>query len=319
MYKEFYGLRELPFELTSNRRFLLMTVGHREALSVLHHGVHARKSITLLVGEAGTGKTTLIRALLKGMEGTGAGFLSINNPRLTRDEFVETIASGFGLSSGATRSKATMLVEVEQALKARAAAGRMTALVVDEAQSLSDDLLEEIRLLANIESDSTKLLPVVLAGQPELADRLNRPGLRQLKQRVSIRCDLQPLTLNETASYVIWRVQTAGGDARTIFTRGAVEAIHEISAGIPRMINTLCDNALLTGFAADCRPVTREIVAEVCVDLDLPAVAVRGAADTVVDSKPLAPPSTALEPGPMRNASPAPASNPPPRFRILGL
>ena len=145
----------------------------------------------------------------------------------------------------------------------------MSALLIDEAQSLPHDLLEETRLLANMETATDKLLPVVLAGQPELADRLNEPSLRQLKQRVALRCDLAPLQLGETASYIAGRLDRAGGKSAEIFTREAVEVIHARSQGIPRTISVICDNALIHGFAADCRPVHREIVLEVCRDLDL--------------------------------------------------
>lgn len=273
MYLEHYGLRELPFELTPNPAFLYFTPGHREALSNLQHGVQARKGLTLLIGQAGTGKTTLLRTLARGLEKAGACFFCVSHPTLTRKEFAELLAHGFGLSPQATASKAALLVEMQQALKARMDAGRLAALVVDEAQGLSDDLLEEVRLLANIETDAVKLLPIVLAGQPSLADRLNTPALWQLKQRVSLRCDLQPLKLRETAAYIVQRIRMAGGNERTMFTREAVLLIYERSAGIPRVVNTLCDNALTSAFGAGHRLVTREIVLEVCRDFDLSAPA----------------------------------------------
>ncbi len=234
----------------------------------------------LLVGEAGTGKTTLIRAALQ-RQPEGTRCISLNNPSLTRGEFVEFLAGGFGLSDEAARSKARFLFELENVLKERASSGAVTALVVDEAQGLSDELLEEIRLLANIETETEKLLPVVLAGQPELADRLNRPSVRQLKQRVALRCDLTPLTLTEVAAYVAGRIRTAGGDGTALFTREALTLIYERSLGIPRTISVLCDNALLGAFAAAARPVTRQMVLEVCGDFDL-----HGAAGPPSDSVP---------------------------------
>jgi general secretion pathway protein A len=269
MYQEFFGLRELPFELTPNPEFLFLTPQHREALSNLELAVQARKGVTVLTGDYGTGKSTIARALLQGLDRAGAYYAYVNNPTLKRDEFIELLANSFHLSSGAKMSKTALLKEMEEALRSRADAGGLTALVVDEAQSLSDELLEEVRLLVNIETESTKLLPVILIGHPSLAERLNQPQWRQLKQRVSLRCDLQPLDLNQTASYIVRRVKIAGGDCIGLFTKQAVMLIHERSGGTPRLINLLCDNALISAFALDRRPVTRAIALEVCRDFDL--------------------------------------------------
>lgn len=269
MYLEFYGLTELPFELTATPRFLLTSPSHREALSNLRFGVEARKPLTLLVGEAGTGKTTLIRVMQGALAEEGGDVCCLSNPTLTRNEFIEWLAAAFDLGSDAAQSKATMLTTLECALATRRKAGRHVALVVDEAQSLPDELLEEIRLLANIEMDGVKLLPIVLAGQPELSRRLNRRRLRQIKQRIALRCELRPLDLHETAAFISGRIRMAGGDSARVFTREAVTLIHERSGGIPRTICVLCDNALVNGFALDRRPVTRDIVLEVCRDFDL--------------------------------------------------
>ncbi len=269
MYLEFFGFREPPFELTPNPRFLFLTPRHREALTALRHAMSTGKGLAVLIGEAGTGKTTLIRTALEDQNRHEVLPLYLNNPALTRDEFVELLGNGFGLTSAARHSKAALLVELEPLLKHRQELGVVTALVIDEAQSLPLDLLEEIRLLANIETADAKLLTVVLAGQPELADRLNESSLRQLKQRIALRCELAPLSLSETASYIAARIRVAGGDTTRVFTREAVALIHERSAGIPRVISVICDNALITGFALDRRPVTSEIVQEVCRDFDL--------------------------------------------------
>lgn len=269
MYLDFYGLTEPPFELTANPRFLLPAPSQREALSNLRYGIEARKALTLLIGEAGTGKSTLIRSVLSSVSGEGAQVCCLTNPTLSRAEFVHWLAAAFGLSEEASRSKAVMLVELESALRARYAAGRHTALVIDEAQSLCDELLEEIRLLANMESDDGKLLPIVLAGQPELSARLNRRRLRQIKQRIALRCELRALDLHETAALISGRIRAAGGDSARLFTREAVTLIHERSGGIPRTICVLCDNALVNGLALDCRPVTRDVVLDVCRDFDL--------------------------------------------------
>jgi general secretion pathway protein A len=268
MYERFYGLRELPFELTPNPQYLFLTERHRAALCNLQYGITARRGITVLIGEAGTGKTTLVHAALGLVRRDDARCVYLNNPTLTRSEFVEFLAHGFGLDEAAKHSKAVFLRELERVLLDRLAAGVVSALLIDEAQSMPHELLEEIRLLANMETPTDKLLPVVLAGQPELADRLNEPALRQLKQRVALRCDLGPLHLTETAAYIAARLESAGGRSGQVFTREAVEAIHTRSRGIPRTISVICDNALISGFAAQRRPVDREIVLEVCRDLD---------------------------------------------------
>jgi general secretion pathway protein A len=270
MYESFYGLRERPFDLTPNPRFLLLTGRHREALSNLHYGLMSRCSLTLLIGDAGTGKTTLIRAAIAELEKQGALIGYLNNPTLTRQEFYEFLSGAFGLEPSATGSKVRLLKELAGVLERRRSSDMLTGLVIDEAQSLPDHLLEEVRLLANIETVTEKLLPVVLAGQPELADRLNRPSLRQLKQRVALRCTLGALDVRETAEYIAARIRAAGGNGAVVFTRQAVEAIHEHSGGIPRLISVICGNAMISGFAADRRPVSRDIVDDVCRDFDLP-------------------------------------------------
>jgi type II secretory pathway predicted ATPase ExeA len=269
MYQDYYGLRSLPFELTPNPAFLFLSRGHREALSNLQYGLFSAKPVTVLIGEAGTGKTTLLRAALQSEACRHVGCVYLNNPALTRAEFVETLARRFNLSEHAANSKAALLAELERVLRERRDQGEINALVVDEAQSLSSELLEEVRLLANVETTTQKLLPLVLAGQPELAGRLNDPALRQLKQRVALRCEIAPFELAETASYIASRIRTAGGEASRLFTREAVVEIHERSHGIARTISVMCDNALVSGMALGRQPVDRAIVAEVARDFDL--------------------------------------------------
>lgn len=269
MYESFYGFRERPFDLTPNPRFLVLTDGHREALSNLEYAVESRKGITLLVGEAGTGKTTIIRTAIE-RQTARVHPVHLHNPALSRSEFVEMLASKFELSADARSSKATLLLELEALLRQRKAGGESTVLIVDEAQSLPIELLEELRLLANIETDDEKLLSVIIAGQPEIADRLNDGALRQLKQRIALRCELRPLTLMEAAAYLAGRIRAAGGIGAQVFTREAVTLIHERSRGIPRTISVIADNALLSGFATGQRPVGIAIVREVCRDFDLP-------------------------------------------------
>jgi general secretion pathway protein A len=269
MYQRFYGFRELPFELTANPKYLYLTPKHREALSNLQYGLSSGKAVTVLVGEAGTGKTTLLRTALESDRCCHVSCVYLNNPTLTRAEFVETLARRFELGEEAARSKAVLLAELEGVLHRRRALGQISALVVDEAQSLSSELLEEIRLLANIETATEKLLPLVLAGQPELSDRLEEPGLRQLKQRIALRCELTPLELGETAAFIASRIRTAGGEASRVFTREAVMLIHENARGIPRTISVICDNSLISGFALNTQPVGRDIVLEVSRDFHL--------------------------------------------------
>ena len=296
MYLRFYGLRELPFELTPNPRFLYLTPAHREALANLQYGLSSSKAVTVVIGEAGTGKTTLIRTALESATCRNVRCIHLTNPGLTRDEFVEMLARGFGLTAEASRSKATLLTELERELRERRSRGEVTALIVDEAQRLSDELLEEVRLLANIETATEKLLPLVLVGQPELSDRLNETGLRQLKQRVALRCEIVPLSLAEAAAYIAFRIRTAGGDAARLFTREAVTSIYELSHGIPRTISVICDNALLGGFAAGKQPVSRDVVAEVARDFDY---ARRPAATLAANDRPE---SSLLESSPLVDA-----------------
>ena len=267
MYEQFFALNERPFDLTPNPRYLVLTTMHREALSNLRYAIASRKGVTLLVGEAGAGKTTVIRAALENQP-QRVHCVHLHNPALTRDEFVELLSVRFGLSDHARDSKAALLIELEELLRRRQEAGETTVLIVDEAQSLPLELIEEIRLLANIETESDKLLSVIIAGQPEIARRLNEDSLRQLKQRIVLRCELKPLTLQETAAYVTGRIRAAGGTGAHVFTREAVVMIHEQARGVPRTINVLADNALLAGFATGQRPVGTRIVSEVCRDFD---------------------------------------------------
>jgi general secretion pathway protein A len=295
MYQRHYGFRDLPFELTSDPRYLFFTARHREALVNLEYGLSTAKAVTVLIGEAGTGKTTLLRAALDSDRCRKVQCVYVHNPALRRMEFIEMLSRQLGLSARASQSKSIFLEELEQMLRERREAGRIVALVVDEAQSLSYDLLEEIRLLANIETPTDKLLPLVLAGQPEFASRLNEPELRQFKQRIALRCELLPLTVSETAAYIASRIGVAGGDAGRLFTREAVVLIHEYSRGIPRTISVICDNALVAGLALDRHRVDREIVLEVCRDFDFEPVQKRAPADELLSAPAAAPPQPSSE------------------------
>jgi general secretion pathway protein A len=269
MYDAFFGLNERPFDLTPDPRFLLMTPRHEEALSTVEYGIAGGKGIALVVGGAGTGKTTLVQAALDRQKGGNALGVCLSNPTLKRREFYEFLANGFGLSQSAADSKARFLIELRELLETRHSRGEATALIIDEVQSLSDKLMQEVRLLANIESPVAKLLAVVLVGQPEFGQRLNAPHMQQLKQRVALRAILTPLNLAETSAYIANRIRVAGGDAREIFSKVAITEIFLRSGGIPRTINVICDNALVAAFALDQQQVTKVHISEVCRDLDL--------------------------------------------------
>src|SRR6476620_76782 len=202
MYEQFYSLEERPFDLSPNPRFLFLSGKHREALSNLRYGLTGRPGLTVLIGEAGTGKTTLVRAALNLSSNSNAGIVHLSNPTLTRAEFFEFLTAEFGFSPESAASKTRFLRDLQGAVSNRGQNNSILALIVDEAQSLSHELLEEIRLLTNIEGPSDRSLAVGLVGQPELAERLNDPRLRQLKQRIALRCELTPLDLRETAAYI---------------------------------------------------------------------------------------------------------------------
>jgi general secretion pathway protein A len=272
MYESFFGLRERPFDLTPNWRYLHLTPMHREALSAIQYGVSARRGIIVVVGEAGTGKTTVVRAALRGMREHRVRQAYLSNPMLTREEFLRFLERAFRLPAGSAEDKVALLSRLTSTLVRYHARNRPVVLVVDEAQSMPHALLEEIRLLANIETATSKLLQVVLVGQPELADALNDPSLRQLKQRVAIRASLRPLDLKATAAMIAGRLRVAGGSPAQVFTPAAVEAVYRHSGGVPRLVSVICDNALLSGFAADQKPVGIDLIHEVCRDFDLPAV-----------------------------------------------
>ncbi len=274
MYKRFYGFVEHPFNLTPDPRYLYLTKRHGEALAHLEYALTCRKGVTVLIGEVGTGKTILLRTALGRVGSSPLHCAKIWNPTLSRREFYQFLTAEFGLTPAAAESKARFLIELDKFVKRHHAAGGVTALVVDEAQALSLELLEEIRLMANMETDTEKLLQVILVGQPELSERLNRPELRQLKQRVAMRCSLGPLDLRETGAYIAGRLRLAGGEPAQIFSREAIEEVYQRSQGIPRLIGVICDNALVTGFALGVRPIGRSVILDVCRDFELDASAV---------------------------------------------
>jgi type II secretory pathway predicted ATPase ExeA len=267
MYKSFYQLQSNPFNTSPDPRFLYMMPQTREALAGLEYGISARKGFIVLVGEVGTGKTTLLRRAL-GSFTQGRVFTSfIFNPRLEVLDFLEFVLSDFGITP-ATRTKSGMLIQLNRWLIERFRQQETCVIVVDEAQNLSSELLEEIRLLTNLETSSEKLVQIILSGQPELEDKLRQPELRQLRQRVSLWCRTQAISGDQTGAYIAQRLLIAG-TSNPIFTEEAVQAIHRASRGIPRIINLICEHSLITGYVEQIAQIPERIVLAVAEDLDL--------------------------------------------------
>jgi len=269
MYKSFYNLQRNPFEITPDPSFLFPTTRHNEALASLYYGVTSHRGFVVLTGEVGTGKTLILRSLLGLLQRRDVAFALIFNPTLSPIEFMRYIARDFGLPV-AGKAKDELIHVLNGFLLQRHQNKLTTILVVDEAHHLSPEILEEIRLLTNLETSQQKLLQIVLAGQPELDQKLDSHDLRQLKQRIALRCHLDPLTPIETSAYMTRRLKIAGATgANQIFTGPAIEAVFGHSRGIPRLINTICENALLAGYAKHAATITSEIIDDVARDLRL--------------------------------------------------
>ena len=267
MYAEFYGLKELPFALTPDPRFIYFTPSHTEVMANLHYGIESGKGLMVVTGEVGTGKTTILRWMMQRLDRT-VMVAYIFNPRFSVTEFYQHVASLLEMQNWETKPE--LLVELGQALESRHSRGLRTVLIIDEAQGLSPAVLEEIRLLSNFESDTAKQLQIVLTGQPELRDVLNNPDLRQLKQRVALRCVIKPLpNVEETDRYITSRLLAAGAERTDIFSSAAIDYIYRCTEGIPRNINNLCDNALLAGYAAGDSTISRAVIEEVAESLDM--------------------------------------------------
>jgi type II secretory pathway predicted ATPase ExeA len=278
MYKEFYRLRLNPFEMTPDPSFLFLTRRHQEALAALYYGVRRRKGFVALTGDVGTGKTLLIRCLLRLLKDCDIACAYVFNCRLSTLEFLHYVATEFGLApSGKTKSE--VLQDLNKCLVARQQRKLTTVIVVDDAQGLSIDVLEEIRLLTNLETEEEKLLQILLVGQPELDEMLNSCELRQLRQRIALRSHLEPLGLEETGAYIRHRLQLAGAhsEARDLFGDETIERVYRHSRGIARLVNTVCENALITAFARQLTSVPADIIDEVAYDLRLSAIPPRAA------------------------------------------
>jgi general secretion pathway protein A len=270
MYKNFYNLRRNPFEITPDPSFLFPTERHKEALAALYYGVRRHKGFVVLTGEVGTGKTLLVRWLLQLLKGTNVTYAYVFNSRLSSLEFLQFIAGDFGLTTS-DRTKSELLLDFARFLINRHQQNLTTVLVVDEAHHLPAEVLEEIRLLTNLETTQEKLLQIVLVGQPELDEKLDLPELRQLKQRIALRARLEPLDREETNGYIVSRLQIAGANsqASTLFPSDTIAEVYRQSRGIPRLINTICENALITAFARQLQSIPVDVVNEVAKEFRL--------------------------------------------------
>jgi general secretion pathway protein A len=268
MYNAFFGFSESPFSLSPDPAFFFRSEQHEEALANLVYGVQARKGFIVLSGEVGTGKTTMLECLRDYLEAQQTEFAFLFNSRINVEQFFEMIAYDLDLPCTRT-SKTEVLFALNQLLVEQAQDGRTVVLMVDEAHNLEWEVLEEIRLLGNLENRNGKLLQIILAGQPELDRKLDAPNLRQLKQRIVLRCNLQPFTLRDAVEYMQSRLQRAGMSEQSIFSEELMAEIHLRVDGIPRLINAVCDNLLLTAFAMETKVCTKEMLDEVCKDLRL--------------------------------------------------
>ncbi len=267
MYKEFFGLEDTPFTLTPDPRFIVFTPSYNEVLASLYYGLENAKGLIVLTGEVGTGKTTALRWILRRLDSSVLAAY-VFNPRLSIDEFYHHVTQMLGINDW--NNKSELLTQLGKVLEDRHRRGLRTVLIIDEAHELSDFVLEEIRLLMNFESDNAKHLQIVLTGQPELRDKLNQPNLRQLKQRVALRCKMHQLpNVEEVERYITERLLIAGSEQPNILTPGAIDYVYQCSEGIPRQINNLCDNAMLSAYAAGEQIVGRKIIEEVADNLDL--------------------------------------------------
>jgi general secretion pathway protein A len=268
MYKEFYGLKANPFNVNPDPRYLFLTRHTEEALACLTYGIQSRKGFVLLTGEVGTGKTTLINKLLEWLRLQQVATAFVFNSRLNVPQFLDYMMADFGIA-GDSRAKSQVLLRLYNWLLDRYRAGETAVLIVDEAQNLTDEVLEEIRMLTNLETFTEKLLQIVLVGQPELEQKLKQPQLRQLRQRLTLRAKTHLLTLEETRAYVAQRLRIAGSDGQEIFDSEALEAVHRYANGTPRVINLICEHCLVSAFVDQQKVIGPGIVEAVARDFDL--------------------------------------------------
>lgn len=265
MYTSFFGLREKPFDLLPNPDFLYPSRAHKRALTYLTHGIRERAGFVLLTGEVGSGKTTLIRDMVRS-ELRDSVLAKVFNTRVDSRQLLSQINADFGLETEG-KDKAALLKDLNDFLIEQYARRRQSVLIIDEAQNLPPEILEEVRMLSNLETDRDKLLQIILVGQPELRDLLTGPNLLQLRQRIQVNCHLQPLSPSEVRDYILFRLDKAGNREALTFTDAAVEAISSYTRGIPRLVNILCDYILVDAFSAQTREVDGKTVHELAADL----------------------------------------------------
>jgi general secretion pathway protein A len=271
MYKSFYGLKENPFNVNPDPRFLFLTKQIEEALTGLMYGIQTRKGFITLTGEVGTGKTTLINRLLDWLHHRRARTAFLFNSRMNSSQLFDFILAEFDIPCE-SKSKSQQLLKLNHWLLERYRDGETVVLIIDEAQNLTYPVLEEIRLLTNLETSTEKLLQIVLSGQPELEEKLKLPQLRQLRQRIMLRCRTTPLSEEQTSAYIAERLRIAGASGEPIFSAKTIETIHVYSLGIPRVINLLCEHSLVNGFVEQQRPIQPKIVEEVAHEFQLDEV-----------------------------------------------
>jgi len=266
MYLEFYNLREYPFNITPDPRFLYFAPHHKEAYDHLMYGIQSRKGFIQLSGEVGSGKTTLCRAVLANL-GKDVETALILNPSLTETQLLRAMLNDFGLEVKG-RDRLAYIEKLNEFLLEKSREGTNVALVIDEAQDLSPQVMEQVRLLSNLETDQQKLIQIVLCGQPELEKRLSRPDLRQLRQRITIRYHIPPLTQEDTMMYIRHRLWVAGSDGRIVFDSGAVREVYKFAKGGPRLINAVCDHSLLAGYVARSNIIDARCVKKAILQLE---------------------------------------------------
>lgn len=272
MYQRFFGLKESPFNVNPDPRYLYLTRQIQEALAGLTYGIQNRKGFILLTGEVGTGKTTLLNRLLDWLHGQRISTAYIFNSRLEVDHLFDYMMADFEIPCE-SREKSQVLLKLNQWLLERYRAGKTAVLIVDEAQNLAPEVLEEIRLLTNLETSTEKLLQIVLTGQPELEEKLKMPSLRQLRQRITLRCHTAPLTVEETFGYIAERLRIGGANGEPIFSKEAIQTVHMYSHGIPRVVNLLCEHSMINAYVDSLRPVPAHMVEEVAREFQLDEIA----------------------------------------------
>jgi len=266
MYEEFFNLSAKPFELVPNPEFLFLSKSHKKAITYLDYGIKERVGFILLTGEVGSGKTTILRNLIKGL-GDRVVLSKVFNTRVSSEQLIAMVNEDFGLEVSG-KDRLTLLRELNEFLVDQYARGNQPILIVDEAQNLSPDLLEEVRLLSNLETDRSKLLQIILVGQPELRKALHQPELKQLRQRIGISCHLKPLCLDETGNYIHHRLEVAGNRDAVELPPETIEVIYQFSRGIPRLINIIGDFLMISAFAEQTREISVDLVREVVGELE---------------------------------------------------